>query len=885
MSRLLSADGGWRLWRRRWVRWLAWAVGALLVFWGVAWLAVPPLVKWQGQKIATEKLGRPVRIGAVQFQPWSLALTLRDLTVGGAKPADPPQFAAKRLYANLSLASALRLAPVVQAIQVDDPALRLRHLGGGHYDVDDILARLNSGPKPPPNAKPARFALYNIAVRGGRITFIDDPVQRTHQVRDLKLTLPFISNLPAKEKVRVTPQLAFTVDGSRFDSGAQALPFEASRRANAHVRIQRFDLAPYLVYQPAGLPVHVTAGTLDADLHLAFEDAHKPSLTISGTADLTGVKVNDAVGQQALAFDRLAVSASDVRPLERVVHLASVDLAGPRVLASRDAQGRINWVPVPSAAPRAAASAAKVADKPARKSAADDWHVTVDHVAIAQGDVQWRDARPAPGAAAKSGPATVHIAPFMLEAKNLTWPPSQAATFNGRLALAGMAAADTPTGHGQGAPAARGKFALDKAVPSTAAASAPFVAFDGQAQMLAAKVDVQARGLPLRLAQPYLAAFFKPALTGQADADVDVAWSAPEPGGSGLGADKAHGKNAGQNAGGGAPGLTIEVSKLALNHLALLGNAGQTHAAAPRRDRSHQPELPPGALASVDALTLEGAKVDLPGRSVAVDAIAVQAPRVRIARDKQGRWMFEDWLVKPAASAKPATRHEAPQQDAQAKPWAVRVGHVAVADGGIGWRDQQPASGAVDVALTQLKLDARDFALGGRKPMPLALSAQLTPRRGETGKLSWRGAVGITPVSARGQVDAERLPLQAFEPYVAGMLNIDILRADASFKGKVDYAQQDNGPRLHVAGDARLEQLHTTSHPGSAASDDTAPRAASNPSGGAGTVVSAADASAASAQTARVALAPDTGAANTAAPSGGLGEELPSSKQLRVAGL
>ncbi|MDR2991818.1 MAG: DUF748 domain-containing protein, partial [Burkholderiaceae bacterium] len=620
MSKVAPAGWGRRLWRCRWVRGVASVVAALLVFGGVTWLGVPPLVKWQGQKIATAKLGRPVRIGAVQFQPWALALTLRDVTVSGAKPADPPQFTVKRLYTNLSLESALRLAPVVNAIQVDEPALRLRHLGGGHYDVDDVIARLARGPKPPPDEKPARFALYDIAVRGGRITFIDDPVQRTHEVRDLNLTLPFISNLPAQHKTHVLPQLAFTVDGSRFDSSAQALPFDASRHTQARLRLQHFDLAPYLVYQPASLPWHVTAGVLDADLRLTFEETPKPSLEVAGTVSLSGVKANDAMGAQALAFERLAVDASDVRPLEHAVHLASVELAAPRVLASRDAQGRINWVPASGAPPaatpgKAAASATrapKAATKPAAKdSAADDWHVIVDRVAITQGDVQWRDARPAPSSA-KSGPATVHVAPLAFEAKNVTWPAKQPAAFSGRLTLANVTAS-TPASQDRTASAAPGPAQATAAAP-VAAASAPYIAFEGQAQLSAAQVHMQARDLPLQLAQPYLAAVLKLGLTGNVDADADVAWHAPEAGG--------FGKGAGKNAENDPSGLTVDVSQLALHHLALRGNTGDARRAAPRRRRvGTLPVLPPGTLAGIDALTLEGAKLDLPGRSVAVDAV------------------------------------------------------------------------------------------------------------------------------------------------------------------------------------------------------------------------------------------------------------------------
>jgi uncharacterized protein involved in outer membrane biogenesis len=234
----------------------------------------------------------------------------------------------------------------------------------------------------------------------------------------------------------------------------------------------------------------------------------------------------------------------------------------------------------------------------------------------------------------------------------------------------------------------------------------------------------------------------------------------------------------------------------------------------------------------------------------------VQAPRLRIARGKDGRWMFEDWLVESDAAPQPDAQTEAP-------PWSLRVGHVAVAGGAIGWRDQQPAAGAVDVALSQLKLDARDVDLGAARPIPLEISALLAPRRGEPGKLNWRGTVGLAPIALQGEIDAERLPMQAFEPYVADYLNIDILRADASFKGKVDYAQQDGGPRLRVAGDARIEELRTTSHPGSATASDTAP-----------------DSAQAAPQNANAALAPDASAS-----AGGLGEELLSWKQLRMTGL
>ena len=61
------------------------------------------------------------------------------------------------------LSNVLRLAPVVETVTLDAPRLRLVHLGGGKYDIDDILARLD---KPAPDFGPlhSRFA----ALEGSR---------------------------------------------------------------------------------------------------------------------------------------------------------------------------------------------------------------------------------------------------------------------------------------------------------------------------------------------------------------------------------------------------------------------------------------------------------------------------------------------------------------------------------------------------------------------------------------------------------------------------------------------------------------------------------------------------------------------------------------------
>lgn len=187
----------------KWPRRLGGAVAAVLLLWAVTWLVLPPWLKTQLETRLGDQLGRKVSVGQIEFKPWSLELTLHDFRVAqaaGAALAAPgdalPQLSVKRLYIDAELQSLLKWAPVVDAITLEAPQLRLTHLGQGRYDVDDVLARLNAAPAAPtPDTDPLRFALYNLVLADGAVAFTDAPHQKTHRLSQLEIKLPFLSNL------------------------------------------------------------------------------------------------------------------------------------------------------------------------------------------------------------------------------------------------------------------------------------------------------------------------------------------------------------------------------------------------------------------------------------------------------------------------------------------------------------------------------------------------------------------------------------------------------------------------------------------------------------------------------------------------------------------
>jgi len=757
-----------RLRQSRWFKPATRALAALLGVWALSWLSVPALVKGPLERMASEQLGRTVTVGSLDFKPWSLELTLRDIAVAGAKGTEgPAQLTIGRVYVDAELQSLLRLAPVVDAFTVENPVLRITHLGQGRYDVDDVIAKLTApkdAPETPPSSEPARLALYNLLLQGGRVDFTDNAVGKTHSVQDLLLSVPFISTLSDKKEVRVEPRLAFTLEGSRFDSSAQSTPFAQTRHADAHIRWDDLDLAPYLGYLPASLPIQLKAATLDVDVKLAFEQTPRLAVKLSGQVQTRDVKMTDREGQDLLAFERLTVDMADVRPLEQVVDLAQVELLKPVLHAQRDAAGRLNLAQL-AGGPAPASPPKEVASQPAKPSAnaAAPWAVSVARASVRDGTVHWADQTTQPAAA-------LQARSLGLELTNLALPLQKPVAFKGALVLPDANATNAvvpPTRQTDKAKAGAAKVVAAKA--DTPAAPEGKLTFEGEATTQKAQVQITTEALALQLAAPYVAQYLEPAVAGQLTGTLGVQWQAPP-------ADK------------NATGLTVTAGPLALNQLAL--RQGNT------------------PLASLSKLEVKGLQVPLDERTITLESLSLNTPKLAVERGSDGRWMFERWTKTPS------TPSETTATSQTAAPWVVRVGELALQDGAVAFADNaQPRPVALEVSA--LDVSAKSLATDSGKPGAFSLSARAAAGKGNAksvaGKIDYQGTLALQPLATQGKLDATRVPLHGLDGYLAQQLAIELLRADVGFRGQVAFAQSDKGPSLKLAGDAAIEELKANS--------------------------------------------------------------------------
>lgn len=748
----------------RWLRRLGWCLLALLLLWALSWLLLPWLLRTQGERLATEKLGRAVHIGAVDFKPWSLELTLRDLQIAGPQAGSAAMLAVERIYVDADIQSVFRLAPVLDAIQVDKPVLRVAQTAPGKFDFDDILQKLRSPEPPPDDGKTAHFALYNIELKEGQLEFRDDTVGQTHELKDLQLGIPFLSNLESKREIKVLPQLAFALNGSQFASHAEATPFADDRKAEAKFAIKDLDLQPYLAYIPASLPVKLVAGVLNADLALAFEQQDKTQVRLSGEVHATGVQVHDAANGELLGWERLDVQLADVQPLLGKVHISQLALDGAQLSLKRGKNGQLSLLDAqgqplpgrqsdavgsqdPTAAPQTESSAA-----PAPANASNSktpWSLQIDAIKLSRLRGVWLDE-------SVPLPARVQLDDFSLEAQQLAWPFQEPFSFSGKSGLSGA-----------------------QGVPSTGR-----LVFSGKATDQMAEVDVTTTGLPLQLGASYLTGVIEPGVMGTIDSQIH------------LSRDGA--------------ALKIQLAELQVSQVALQCNS-PSNCASP-----HGPAIGlkgKNNLLELRQLLIKDGMMDTATQTVKLGTVQLLEPTLGVSRGKNGRMMFEDWLAASQAGksgGKPESKL-APEPKAGAaasKPWDVQLDLLAIKGANVAFLDESTTR-KVSARLTGWDMELRNFAplASKAKPSPLKVSGRIGSGRAEPGRVAYEGTVGLLPLAVAGRLNVSQLPVHAFEPYAAAVLPVRLMRADASFRGTVDFAQSDKGPVLRLKGDAGLDDV------------------------------------------------------------------------------
>lgn len=748
---------------KRAARWLAALVIALGVLWLLGALALPPLLKWQLQQRGSELLGRELRVDSIRFTPWNLRLTVEGITLAGAAApqaegaaAPAPQAQIERLLLNLEASSLWRRAPVLSAIELTAPRLRITRRADGGSDLDDMLQRLSAQPKTESSedAPPPRFALHNLRLERGELLYQDETRNVRHELSELRLELPFISSLPADVETQVQPRLAFVLDGSRFDSGASATPFSRHRDSTLELSLEALDLASLSPYLPSSLKLE--RGQLGTQLQLRFRlaDDGSPELDVQGRLQAQDLALADGRGEPLLGWKSLQVEIQPSQPLRRRIALGPVSLDGLDLHAGRDAQGRL--LPAlggsESSGPGAAAQPAKESAK-AASGAADGtaseaaWKVSAQALAIKGAALHWRD---------DALKLRWRVEALDAQARELQWPLQAAMPFEASARL-------RPEEGGADAPAGELKLS-------------------GEAAAEGGTLNFELKALPLRPLAPLLAQALRPLPEGQLGVQGQLGWTP-----AGL--------------------QTVELAQARLDRLRLLDPA------AP----SAPPLAAWDALALEGVrVALPGQAVEI-GR-LRLQAPALQLARDAEGRLNALSWFPSAADAPATATPAPARTGAAAGPGWRVRLGQLQIdeGRVRWRDA----QPLPQAPVALELTKLQLALQDLQWPLaGGARRASLGLQL-IDPEDKTPGRVQWNGRLQLEPLALDGRWRIERLPMHLLQAYAGGALPLHLLHGEAGFDGELSLALGTDGPRVQLRGDALLGGVHVVASRGQTEDDE-----------------------------------------------------------------
>ncbi|SAK98911.1 AsmA family protein [Caballeronia calidae] len=362
---------------------------AILVIGVLGFFVAPPVVRHIAEQQISKQLDRPVSIGRISLNPYTLDLEANDVHIGESPanlakaPGSPGSFVdVSRLVVRTSWSSVFRLAPVVNEVKIDSPRISVVRFDGEHFNFSDLIAKFST-PSSPPSDKPARFSVSNIRLENGQITFDDRLLKAKHVIDRFALGIPFIATLPSATDIFVTPLLQARIDGSPLVVKGRTKPFSQSRESEVALSLDGLDVPQMASYAPASVPVAVKSGKLSTDLNVRFAiSGDTPTIRIDGTADLADLAVTDKANAPLVAARALHVKIANAEPLRDIYHLDEITLSNPDVHLARDPSGVLNVQKLAGPAPAQAQTKADDA-----KKEMPPLDLAIRHLAISDGRI------------------------------------------------------------------------------------------------------------------------------------------------------------------------------------------------------------------------------------------------------------------------------------------------------------------------------------------------------------------------------------------------------------------------------------------------------------------------------------------------------------------
>jgi hypothetical protein len=322
---------------------LLWCVSILVVLILFGFFGAPPILKSILLKELSASLNRDVSIRKISINPLILRLKIEGIAIA-EKGSKERFFSLDEVETRIGL-SIIKGNIALRRIYLKNPYVSIIRNEDGTYNFSDLLEKKTpQAPETAKKSKPPIFAFRGIVIENGSVDFLDNPFKKKHTVREMNLTIPYISNIVKEAKTDVRPALSLKINDAPYVINGKTKPFADSRETTFDINIDNIDIPFYLAYLPTKIPVKVTSGNLDVKAQLVYKEdvKNEPTLSLTGDVAITKLAVQDMGNKPLLVLPALSIGINSIEPFAGKVHLTNVSIQSPEITLARDKDGNLN---------------------------------------------------------------------------------------------------------------------------------------------------------------------------------------------------------------------------------------------------------------------------------------------------------------------------------------------------------------------------------------------------------------------------------------------------------------------------------------------------------------------------------------------------------------
>lgn len=391
-----------------------------LVCYGLLGFLILPGV---AQRVVNQQLVQyatvPARLERIEFNPFSLALTLFNLRLG---EADQPQLGFERLYLDLQWSSLWR-----RALQIEDIELIQLHTDVV-LDKDGNLNLTQLFDVPPSDEQPKETEQEPFALSIARLQLVEGSVrfadQRPEEPIDFLLdSLNFeLLNFATRSNDAADAVLVATgPSGARVDWKGQLNLTPVS--SSGQLEVSNLVLKDFWAYAQDAVPLRLQEGRLNfaSDYQLNLADSTELQLS-NLKAQLAPLKLDTPDGEPLVRLETLEISETSLDLLKQRVVIGKLRSHALETWVTREGDGALNWqtlltpsTPTGKQQDPSRASAASPPDSTTTDSAAEResaWQVVLRDAQLRDYRLHVNDRVPEEDVALELGPLNLDVADF-----------------------------------------------------------------------------------------------------------------------------------------------------------------------------------------------------------------------------------------------------------------------------------------------------------------------------------------------------------------------------------------------------------------------------------------------------------------------------------------